>query len=351
MRFANPEMLWLLLLLPGFVLAALWGAARRRRALERFAGGSEYAVRFDRDVSIHLRAAKFLLLLVALAGVVLAAARPQWGTRLEPVKRRGVDVVIVLDHSLSMAAEDLPPSRLFRAKEIIDALLEELSGDRAALVTFAGESILLCPLTLDHSAVRLFLETVDAESMQVPGTALAEALRLAVETFGDEQATGEQERSRAIVLLTDGEDHEGGVEEVLRRLERAGITIFAVGCGTTRGAPIPLQDETGMHSGYKKDGEGRVVTTRLDEALLETLALESEGRYYRATASGVEVEEIVRGLTGMDSREFGEVLRARYEERFQLPLVIAVLALLVETMIGNRRRPAPRRRGPLGRRA
>jgi len=341
MRFADPEMLWLILTLPVLGLASLWAIGRRRRALERFAGGSEYTERFHGQVNVHLRAAKLLLLYFGLLAAIVAAARPQWGTRLEPVTRRGVDVVVVLDNSLSMAAEDLAPSRLVHARQAIDSLLELLAGDRVALVTFAGQASLVCPLTLDHAAVRLFLDTIDAETVQVPGTALAEALQLAVSAFGDDRPEV-GERGRAIVVLSDGEDHEGGIEEVLGELERAGAAVYAVGCGTTRGAPIPVQDDTGMHTGYKKDREGRAVTTRLDEAILELLALDTGGRYYRATATEVEVEEIARSLGGMDAQEFGAVLRARYEDRYQIPLTLALIALVAETMIGDRRRTAKR---------
>ena len=342
MRFANSEVLWLILALPALGLATLWSLGRRRSALQRFAGGAEFVGRFDTRVNVHLRAAKLLLLYFALLALIVAAARPQWGTRLEPVTRRGVDVVIVLDHSLSMAAEDLAPDRLTHAKHAIDSLLQQMTGDRAALVTFAGQASLMCPLTLDHAAIRLFLDTVDVESVQVPGTALAEALELAVDTFGDERPEG-GERSRAMVVFTDGEDHEGGVDEVVRDIEDAGVSVYAVGCGTTRGAPIPVADGAGMHTGYKKDGEGRVVTTRLDEGVLELLALDSGGRYYRATTSEAELEEIARGLMGLDTQELGAVLRARYEERFQIPLILAVLALLAESLIGDarRRRPSP----------
>jgi len=347
MRFAAVQLLWLLLLIPGLGLAALWSASRRRRALSRFAGGAEYLSRFSDEVSPNRRAAKLLLLGFAFAAFVVAAARPQWGTRLEPVTRRGADIVIVLDHSLSMAADDLAPSRLEHAQNAIGALLDQLAGDRVALVTFAGEPTMLCPLTVDHAAVRLFLDTVGVEAVQVPGTALAEALELAMTVFGDERPAA-SEHTRAIVLFTDGEDHEGGVEDVVGKLDKAGIAVYAVGCGTTRGAPIPLEDETGNPTGYKKDGEGRVVTTRLDEGLLELLALGTDGRYYRATPSEAEMHEIARALSGMDAREFGALLRARYEERFQVPLGLGLVALLAETVIGDRRRRSTRPAAPGG---
>jgi len=336
MRFAEPDLLWLILLLPALALVRWLSGRRQRRALDRFAGGAQYVNRFVQQVSAHRRALKLLLLYLASAAVIVAAARPQWGTRLEPVTRRGIDVVVVVDNSLSMAAQDIAPNRLAYARHAIDSLLKQLPGDRVALLSFAGQASLVCPLTVDHGAVRLFLETIEPESIQVPGTALAEALALAAEAFGEQREPGDA-RNRAIVLFTDGEDHEGGLEEAVADLQRAGIAIHAVGCGTTRGAPIPVKADTGARSGYKKDREDRVVTTRLDELALEQLALQTGGSYYRGTATEVEVEEIAHSLHGLDAQEFGELLRARYEERFQLPLGIALLALIAETVLGDRR--------------
>lgn len=337
MRFLHPELLWFILALPLLVVAGWWTARRGRRRLERFAGGGAHADRFRGEVNIHLRAAKQILLLLALFLLIVAAARPQWGTRLEPVTRKGVDVAIVLDTSLSMAAEDIAPSRLGSARHAIDSLLTKMPGDRVALVTFAGEPTLECPLTLDHGAVRLFLDAVEVESAQVPGTALAEALLLGVRALGPAEERGE-ERARALVLFSDGEDHEGGVEEVVRDLDRAGVALYAVGVGSTRGAPIPVREGGGVLTGYKKDREDKVVTTRLDESIMELLALDTGGRYYRATATEMEVDEIAQSLAGMDAHEYGSVLRARYEDRFQIPLLLGLLLLAAEILLGERKR-------------
>jgi Ca-activated chloride channel family protein len=342
MRFFRPEMLWLILALPVLGLGGWWAAARKRRALRELAGGADFVQRFNSEVSPNRRAVKVLLLYLALLSLILAAARPQWGTRLEPVTRKGVDIVVVLDNSLSMAAEDMAPSRLAYARHAIDSLLSRLAGNRVALVKFAGQATLACPLTLDHAAVRLFLDAIAPESMQVPGTALADALRLAAGSLMLDEEAGEQ-RSRALILFTDGEDHEGGVEELLAELERAGIALFAVGVGSSRGSPIPVRSSGGTLTGYKKDREGKIITTRLGEQLLESIALEMGGRYYRATATEVEIDEIAQALTGMDSHEYGSVLRARFEDRFQIPLLLALLALLAEALLGDRikRQPTP----------
>jgi Ca-activated chloride channel family protein len=336
MRFAAPEMLWLLALLPPLALAGWWVALRRKRALIAFAGGADRLGGFRAQVSRHRRATKLLLLYVALAALALALARPQWGTRLEPIERKGADIAIVLDTSLSMATEDLAPNRLEQAKHAIGSLLERVPGDRVALITFAGQASVSCPLTVDHGALRLFLDAVDVRSVPLGGTALAGALAAAVRTLNaDEQIT---DHGRAVVLYTDGEDHEGGLEAALAGLRDEGIPVFVVGTGTTRGAPIPLR-EAGMLTGYKKDREGKVVTSSLAEEILEQIATETDGRYYRATSGEVEVERLAQTIDALKEGELGPELRARYQERFQWPLTVVALALFAEARLGDRRRP------------
>jgi len=341
MRFADPQILWLLGALPVLALLAGLVAQARRRALRRFAGGAAHVPRFVTEVSGNRRATKVLLLLVAAGSGIVAAARPQWGVRLEPITRRGVDVVVVLDTSLSMAAEDVPPNRLGQARHAAASLIRQLAGNRIALVTFAGRGTLACPLTLDQEAALLFLESVDAEAVPIPGSAVSDALRVAARAFGTNEAAG---RHRAVVLFSDGEDHEGGIDEAIGLMKEAGANVYAVGCGTGQGAPIPLREgSTGAPGGYKKDGSGRVVTTKLEEGVLAKLALETDGRYFVATPSEGEVDEIARAVAGMDAREFGTVLRTRYEERFQFPLALAIAALVAETLIGDRRSGKGRR--------
>lgn len=344
MRFADPALLWLLLGLPALAAASWWAVARKQRALRLFAGGAPFVGRFTSEIGRHRRAAKLLLLYFALLAAILAVARPQWGTSQEEVAHRGADVMVVLDTSLSMAAEDVSPSRLELARNAIAGLVERLAGDRIGFVTFAGRPALECPLTIDHAAVQLFLDAVTVESTAVPGTALAEALGVAMDALSRDGADS-GDRSRAIVLFSDGEDHEGGLDEVLSEIEPAGVGVFAVGCGTTRGAPIPLEPGRGADAGYKLDHEGKVVTTRLNETLLEGLALSTGGMYRRATSSGAEVDVIADALLGLEGKELGALLRTRYEERFQIPLGLALLALLAETLLGDRRRvPAPQGR-------
>ena len=344
MRFAAPEFLWLLLLVPLSGLVGWAAHARRERALRRFAGGESFASRFTGEVCRNRRAVKLILLYAAMTALGLTLARPQWGSTLEEITRKGGDVVVVLDTSLSMAAEDLAPNRLEQAKHSIDSLLDRLEGDRVALVTFAGQASLNCPLTVDHGAVRLFLESVDPTAVPVAGTALSEALGLALRALRPELAGSSTDRGRSVVVYSDGEDHEGDLDEMLSEYEKSGVSVHSVGCGTARGAPIPLRDAAGMIAGYKKDREDKVVTTRLNEPILERIALETNGRYFRATAGEMEVEQIGAALAGLEAGEIGSALRTRYEDRFQIPLLIAWVALLCETLLGDRRRQRRTRR-------
>lgn len=341
-RFGSPEQLWLLLALPLLILLGLLVRRNRLVALRQFSGGAAWLTRFRAEVSPHRRTVKSLLWIVVLTASILAVARPQWGTRVESVERRGSDVFMVLDTSLSMAAEDLPPNRLSQAKRKIERLLGALPGERVGLVTFAGEATIACPLTLDHGAIRLFLDPIDVEAVTVPGTAMAQALSLALESFGDVE--DDFSRSRAVVLLTDGEDHEGELSAVLDEYVERGVRIYAIGIGTSRGAPIPLRDEDGNGMGYKTDRENHIVTTRLVEETLEGLAFDTGGSYLRATVSGVEIDEVLSGLANLDDSEFGAVLRSRYEERFQYPLAVAIAALIGNLLLPERRSAGRRER-------
>lgn len=331
MRFAQPGMLVGLLVVPA--LALLWGASawRARRRLVRFAG-AEGVARFSAEASAHRRATKALLLGLAFTSGIVALARPQWGTGVDVVTRKGVDVVLLVDTSRSMAAADVPPDRLGLARHAAGTLIGKLAGDRLALVSFAGRAAVITPLTVDHEAVRLFLDALDPESVSVPGTSLADGLRVAIGTFPN--AGSGEARGRAIVVLSDGEDHEGGLEEAIELARRSGAKVWALGLGTERGGPIP----DGGAGEWKKDAEGRVVTTRLDAATLARLAEGTGGKYYTATAGELELDALARDLGAMEGEETGTVLRTRYTERFAIPLAIAIAALFAEAFVSERRR-------------
>ncbi|HCP45548.1 MAG TPA: hypothetical protein DIU15_05880 [Deltaproteobacteria bacterium] len=341
MHFSNPEALWLLWLVP--LLAGLFAFASRRRAdaLARFADDALI------DHLIHrpsrLRAAiRPTLLGLALIAIITAAAGPRWGFQWEDVRRHGVDIVVALDLSRSMLAEDASPDRLTAAKREIRDLLELLEGDRIGLVVFAGVSFVQCPLTLDYGAFSVFLDPMDPDWVPVGGTDLAAAVRSAVEAFPKNERSG-----RAVLLITDGEDHSGELQDAAAEAKKEGVHVFVVGMGAPEGAPVP--DGRG---GFVKEG-GRVVLSKLDEASLKELALTTGGSYVRSIAGDLDLQKIyLEDIKGtLEARELSSSRQRRWEERFQLALLPAVLLLVLEGMVGAPRRRRPRRGGrtlPLG---
>jgi Ca-activated chloride channel family protein len=330
MRFAALYNFWLLLLLPLLVSFFAWALLARRRALVRFARWP-LAEKLTRDVSRGRQFWKYGLLGMGTLLLILALSGPQFGTKLEMARRKGVDVILVLDVSRSMAAEDVKPSRLERAKHQIRGLVDLLEGDRVGLVVFAGKAFVQCPLTTDYGAVEMFLAILDVGSVSVQGTAIGDALRLATRSFdpGDLQ-------HKAIVLFTDGEDHVGQPLEAAREAAVQGVRVFAVGLGTPDGELIPQAQEGGGFS-YHKDERGNYVKTRLDEDTLQAMALETAGDYFRSTLGGAELEAIYGQIAQMEQKEIGSTRLTRYEERFQWPLLLALCCFFVEALLGDAR--------------
>ena len=332
MRFAAPEYLWWMLALPVLIGMFVLSFRRRRLALEVF-GDLRLVRRLSTSASLERRIIKASLVVVAALFLILALARPQWGAKLETMTRRGVDVVVAVDTSLSMLAEDVKPNRMAQARAAVASFLDLLGGDRVGLVAFAGTSYVACPLTLDYTAARMFVDVLDVDLIPVQGTAIADAIQRAIATF----RPGER-RYKVLVLITDGEDHEGNVEAAAGAAAAEGITIYTVGVGSPGGEPIPLRNPRGDIIGYKEDREHRKVTSRLGESDLEAVALATGGRYFRSTPEGLELHRVYEEISRMDQRTLsGRTLNA-YEERYQLPLGAAIVLMLIEAALGERRR-------------
>ncbi len=332
MGFAQP-LGWVVLALVA-VLVGLWAWAlrRRRRDLRRFVS-PELVGRIARARSLEREFVKALLVAAGLALLSVALARPQWGMRLEPMVVRGIDIMIMLDASESMLAEDLQPSRLARAKAAAGELMDRLPLDRIGIVAFAGSAEVECPLTQDHEGARMFLDAVDPRRLPVPGTAIGEAIHTALGAF-----SRNERRMRVMVLITDGEDHEEAALEAAREAAGRGVLIYTVGVGSGRGEPVPLRAPDGALRGYKKDDEGRVITSQLDEALLAEIARRGRGRYYRLSGDQREIAALAKQIAAFERLGFetgGE--HSRREDRYQLPLAAAVLALAAEALIADRR--------------
>jgi Ca-activated chloride channel homolog len=331
MRFGHPLNFWLLLLLPLLAAFLVWAAIARRKALLRFAPLAMIG-RLVQNVNQGWQYGKALLLLAGVFFLILAMTGPQFGAKLTMAPRRGVDVVIALDLSRSMLAGDVKPNRLERARQQIGELLDRLEGNRVGLVVFAGQAFVQCPLTLDHGAVRIFLGIVDAGTLSVQGTAIGDAVRVAARCFDQDDR-----QHQAIVLFTDGEDHVGQPLEAAKGAAEKGVRIFAVGLGTQSGELIPETEESGA-SGFHKDRQGNYVKTHLDERLLEEMAMATDGAYFRSTLRGEELDAIYEQIAQIDQKELGSTRFAQFEERFQIPLLLAVLCFAMEALIGDGRR-------------
>ncbi len=333
MRFAEPISFVLLLVIALLGLFVFWALARKRRLLSLF-GDLPLIMKNAPYISFARQKSKALLLLVGLVFATLALARLQFGTHLELLSREGIDIIVALDVSNSMLAQDMKPNRLSKAKQEILGIVDRLEGDRIGLVAFAGEAFAQCPLTLDYSAARFLLGAMDNLSVSIQGTSVSSAIEMAGKMF-DQQ----QKMHKVLLLLTDGEDHERGAVEVAELARKQGIKIYTVGIGNPAGEPIPIIDRTGKQVGFKKDENGEVVVTKLDEALLQKIALSTGGKYYHATAGEMELDRIFDEISAMEKKELEGTLVTRYDDRFQWPLLLAMLLIIGEFFVPERKRP------------
>lgn len=338
MQFYESNAFIYLGLIPVILLIFGWGIRERSRRLSRWGKSDFLEQRLMPGYSPGRKKVAVALLLIAFFFAILALARPQWGEEKKKVERKGVDLIFLLDTSLSMLAEDAKPNRLTKSKIEIKNLVRRLKGDRLGMVAFAGSSFLQCPLTLDYSAFLLFVDALKPGYIPNPGTSLSRAIRLGVRAFPEESR-----KFRAILIFSDGEDHEGEIDQALGEAKKAGVRIYAIGVGTPEGEPIPLRSGTDQKiTGYKKDRSGAVVVTRLNAPLLSRIAKETGGLYLPATAGEKEIDIILKHLESLGERQLKERLIAEREDHFQLFLLLALLVLMGEALLHSSRR------GPLG---
>lgn len=329
-RFAHSEYLVALAVLPVLAILYFWALGSRRRAMERF-GNRELLMQLVPTAGRRKGAIKFIFVFTALAFLVLGIANPQIGTKLEEVKREGVDLFVALDVSNSMKAEDIKPSRLEAAKREISLLLDKLQNDRIGLIVFAGDSYLQLPLTTDYGAARLFISTIDVDVVPVPGTAIGSAIKLAMKSF----VQGEK-KHKALVIITDGENHEDDAVAAAKDAAAEGIVVHTIGMGLPEGAPIPLY-QNNVQVGFMKDNEGNTVITKLDEAALQQIAEAGGGKFVRASNQVNELDALFKEIQGMEKKEFGAKVFTEYEDRFQFVLAVALILLVGEFFISERK--------------
>jgi Ca-activated chloride channel homolog len=281
-------------------------------------------------VSAQRPVLKFILLLVSLAFIILALAGPRFGTRLEEVKREGIEIILALDVSNSMLAEDIRPNRMERSKMAISRLLGTLRNDRVGLIVFAGDAFVQVPITSDYTAARMILDNISTDIVPVQGTAIGRAIDLAARSF-----TPESQASRMLVIISDGEDHDDDPVRAARIAREKGIRIFTIGMGRPEGAPIPVT--AGGQTRFLTDPEGNTVISRLDEATLKAIASAGEGMFVRAGTSGTGLDVIMEEIGKMEKAEFGEMVYTEFEERFQYMAALALLALILDIIILERK--------------
>lgn len=338
-RFANQEYLFLLLIVPVLVVFFIWVRRSKKKLMARF-GDLRLLEKLMFSYSPARQNLKIFFVVFACFLFLIALARPQIGTKLEEVKRRGLDIFVAVDVSLSMKAEDIKPSRLEKAKHEVARLIDLLEGDRIGLIVFAGEAFIQCPLTLDYGAAKMFLDIMDPSIMPVQGTAIGKAILRAVESF-----VQSERKHKVLILITDGEDTVEDPMKAAELAEKEGVVIYTVGIGSPQGVPIPLYDGSGRRTGFKKDLEGNVVTTKLDSLTLEKIALQTSGKYYNATPSEMELNKIYESIGNMEKKELSSRVFSQYEDRFQYFLGLGLIFLIFDIFYPERKRAKMEWRG------
>jgi len=332
LRFEHPvylQLLWGIFVLIAFFV---WTVKYKKSLLKRF-GNLEILQKLMRTYSPRRRNIKYILIILSYVFFVIALANPQIGKKLEEFKREGVDIIVAMDVSASMLAEDIKPNRLEKAKHEVGQLIDILQGDRIGLIAFAGIAHVQCPLTLDYSAAKLFLSIMNPDLIPQPGTAIGDALRKSINAFNIEER-----KHKVLILITDGEDHQSEPLEAAKEAEKEGITIYTVGLGSSQGVPIPLYNKGGSQTGFKKDRQGNVVTTKLDVVTLQKIAYETGGKYYLASTGEAELDDIYAEISKMEKKELSSKRFSQYEDRFQIFLLLGILLIVAELLIPEGKR-------------
>ena len=326
-RFANIEMLWWLIAVPVFVIGYVVSTKRKQRQLQEF-GDKELMAQLMPDASKSRPIWKFCLLIVAFVLLIVAAARPQYGQKENTVKRQGIEVMVALDISNSMLAEDVAPNRLDRAKQMLSKMIDNMVDDKVGLVVFAGESFTQLPITCDYVSAKMFLNTITPNLIQTQGTAIGTALQTAISSFG----SLESEAGRAIVLITDGENHEDDAIAAAKQAHELGMQVFVIGIGKPEGAPIP---KPGTND-YFKDRSGQVVVSKLNEEMCQQIAEAGSGVYVRCDNTNTAMRALQQELDRIATTELETTVYADYNEQYQSFALIALLLLMIEFFIMSR---------------
>jgi Ca-activated chloride channel homolog len=328
-KFENPIYFYALMAIPVMLVIVLIYFIGRKKKL-KLLGDLELIEQLTPYSSLRKRIIKITLFLLGFCFMILALCNLQTGSKLKEVKREGADVIVCLDVSNSMLAQDLSPNRLIRAKYALEKMIDLLEGDRLGLVIFAGEAYVQLPITTDYNAAKMFLQSIGPGMVPVQGTNLADAINKAADSFSSDEG-----KNRAIILITDGENHESAAIEAAEEMGKKGIMISTIGIGSENGVPIPLIDN-GVVKGYRKDREGQTVVTKLNSELLKTIAIKANGVYVQATQADLGLNAVLDKIGELDKAQLESKMYSDYEDQFQWFLAIALFLFTIEFIISER---------------
>ena len=329
LRYENSEYLFLMVIIPIIIILFVMAIRWRKRAIDKF-GESHMVFKLMPMASFTKLRLKFILFSFSIAFIIIGLANPQIGSKMEEVKREGVDLMIAIDLSNSMLAEDLQPNRLMRAKQSISRLIDRLDGDRIGLVVFAGDAYVQLPITTDYSAAKLFLSTINTDIIPTQGTAIGKAIELSINSFDVSN-----DQNKAIIIITDGENHEDDAIQKAKDAEDMGIFVHTIGMGSAEGGPIPIKNRYGSITSYQKDNSDNTVITKLNEEMLKEIAASGGGSYIRANSTQSSLNALFKEINKMEKKEIGSKVFTDYKDRFQWFLGIAIVLLLIESLLRN----------------
>ena len=330
MRFGNPEFFLFLFVVPLIVLLFYLSAQRRKKVFSEFSS-PELQKKLITNLSLVSRTLKNILLVAIVILLIIAAARPQWGKKLQILEEKGLDIVVAIDVSTSMLAEDLAPNRIQRAKNSFMTFLDMLTGDRVGLIIFAGDAFVQCPITSDYSALKMFASIVDVGLVPEDGTDIANAIAKANTLFTEDT------QNRVMVLITDGENLQGDFKEAAKEAKEDNIIIYTLGIGTQKGAPIPLVNPQTGEKEYLKDNEGNIVLTKLDFSNLSWIAKETNGLFFQISTGQQEIRDILNDISLLEKEKIAERRYSEYKEQYQFFVLFALLLLMIEFILWERK--------------
>ena len=329
-RFENPEYLYLFIAMPFLVALYIYLNIRKRNDVKKL-GVLATIKKMMPELSLKRSYLKFWLIFAALCTGIIMIARPQFGTKVENVEKEGIELVIAIDVSNSMLARDVSPDRLARAKQILSRIIDVRKNDKVALIVFAGEAYVQMPLTSDTQSAKLFLNTIDPSLVPVQGTAIGEAINLGVSSF-----SSDQDVDKAMILITDGEDHEGNANEAAKQASDAGIMVNVIGIGSIEGTPVP---ESEYSNNYKSDSEGQVVVSRLNEQMAQEIAQNGKGLYVQADNSNTAIRALETELNELETKKTTSLSYSEYDEKFPFFAWILLIILIIEFLIYEKKNP------------